>query len=356
MKVRLGDYVNIKTGKLDANAAVEDGAYPFFTCAVEPLKIDTFSYDCECVLVAGNGDLNVKYYSGKFDAYQRTYIIESKNKDELTVPYLYCFLDKYVETLREQEIGGVIKYIKLGNLTEAQIELLPIKEQDNVVEHLNKVNKLIEKRKEQLEKLDLFVKSKFIEMFSEGKFEEVPIAELVDTKIESANVRFSFGDLIRYVDISSIDNKLNIMKGFTEYAFNDAPSRAQQCLMQGDIVISTVRPNLRNIAMNDYQYSNMVASSGFCVLRAKRCNAKFLFYAVLLDNFSRKMSEVTTGANYPAIKDFDVLSYKIPSPPVELQNVFTEFAEKIESIKFTTKQSLYRLETLKKSLMQKYFG
>lgn len=78
MKVKLGDLTKIKTGKLDANASSEDGQYPFFTCSREPLKISNYSYDCECVLVAGNGDLNVKYYNGKFDAYQRTYIIEEK--------------------------------------------------------------------------------------------------------------------------------------------------------------------------------------------------------------------------------------------------------------------------------------
>ena len=107
--VRLGDYVKIKTGKLDANASSDNGIYPFFTCSKEPLAIDTYSYDCECVLVSGNGDLNVKYYSGKFDAYQRTYIVESNDKEKLFVRYLYYFLDKYVETLRVQSIGGVIK-------------------------------------------------------------------------------------------------------------------------------------------------------------------------------------------------------------------------------------------------------
>lgn len=68
MKVKIGDLTKIKTGKLDANAASHDGKYPFFTCSKEALKISTYSYDCECVLVAGNGDLNVKYYNGKFDA------------------------------------------------------------------------------------------------------------------------------------------------------------------------------------------------------------------------------------------------------------------------------------------------
>ena len=58
MKVKIGDLTKIRTGKLDANASSEDGQYPFFTCSREPLKISTYSYDCECVLVAGNGDLN----------------------------------------------------------------------------------------------------------------------------------------------------------------------------------------------------------------------------------------------------------------------------------------------------------
>ena len=79
-KLKLGNYTKIKTGKLDANASVENGKYPFFTCSNNTLRINDYAYDCECVLVAGNGDLNVKYYNGKFNAYQRTYIIESNEK------------------------------------------------------------------------------------------------------------------------------------------------------------------------------------------------------------------------------------------------------------------------------------
>ena len=62
---KLKELIDIKTGKLDANANAKNGKYPFFTCSKDTLKIDTYSYDCECVLLAGNGDLNVKYYKGK---------------------------------------------------------------------------------------------------------------------------------------------------------------------------------------------------------------------------------------------------------------------------------------------------
>ena len=136
-RVKLGELTKIKTGKLDANAASPNGKYPFFTCSRTPLKIDKYSYDCECVLVAGNGDLNVKYYRGKFDAYQRTYIIQAINS-EVFVPYIYFFLDNYLGTLRGLAIGGVIKYIKLGNLTEAEVPLPSLDEQKKIAAILDK--------------------------------------------------------------------------------------------------------------------------------------------------------------------------------------------------------------------------
>lgn len=161
VKVRLGDYVRIRTGKLDANAADQNGKYPFFTCSIVSLCINTYSYDCECVLVAGNGDLNVKYYNGKFDAYQRTYIVESLNNKLLTVPYLYRFMEKYIETLRNISIGGVIKYIKLGNLTEANINLPTVFKQNEIVDVISNVDNLIKEAEQQLADLDILVKSRF---------------------------------------------------------------------------------------------------------------------------------------------------------------------------------------------------
>lgn len=159
---KLENLVDIKTGKLDANAASDDGKYPFFTCAINPLKIATYSYECECVLVAGNGDLNVKYYNGKFDAYQRTYIVEARNKEYLSTKYLYYFMSKYIEVLRSQSIGGVIKYIKLGNLTDAEIPLPSLKEQIRIVEILDKAQRVLDKKIETINLINELVKSKFM--------------------------------------------------------------------------------------------------------------------------------------------------------------------------------------------------
>ena len=113
-------------------------------------------------MVAGNGDLNAKYYNGKFDAYQRTYILTNKDKDKLNLKYLYYFMQNYVETLRNQSIGGVIKYIKLENLTEAKINLVSLEKQEEIINTLQKVEEIINERKKQIENLQMVVKSQFV--------------------------------------------------------------------------------------------------------------------------------------------------------------------------------------------------
>ena len=167
VKIKIGDITKIRTGKLDANAADENGQYPFFTCSKEPLKINTYSYDCECVLVAGNGDLNVKYYNGKFDAYQRTYIIENDSDGLLFMPYLYFFMESYIDELRKQSIGGVIKYIKLKNLTDALIELPSIEVQRKIVNIISKSKEIVRRKENEFELLDELVRARFVEMFGD---------------------------------------------------------------------------------------------------------------------------------------------------------------------------------------------
>ena len=167
VKIKIGDITKIRTGKLDANAADENGQYPFFTCSKELLKINTYSYDCECVLVAGNGDLNVKYYNGKFDAYQRTYIIEDDSDGLLFMPYLYFFMESYIDELRKQSIGGVIKYIKLKNLTDALIELPSIEVQRKIVNIISKSKEIVRRKENEFELLDELVRARFVEMFGE---------------------------------------------------------------------------------------------------------------------------------------------------------------------------------------------
>jgi type I restriction enzyme S subunit len=140
----LGALVSLKTGKLDVNAGVEDGEFPFFTCARDTYKIDVAAYSGKSVIVAGNGDLNVKYYEGEFNAYQRTYILQAIDDLVLDPKFLFHFMDKYVETLRNDTQGSTIQYLKKAQFTEAPISLPSLAEQKRIVEIVSSMDEVIQ--------------------------------------------------------------------------------------------------------------------------------------------------------------------------------------------------------------------
>ena len=364
---RLGDYTNIKTGKLDANASSDNGIYPFFTCSKEPLTIDTYSYNCECVLVAGNGDLNVKYYSGKFDAYQRTYIIESNNEEKLFVRYLYYFLDKYVETLREQSIGGVIKYIKLGNLTEASIPLPPLDEQHKIAAVLDKVSNLIAKRRQQLDKLDELVKSRFIEMFGNPKLNpnSYPISQL------SEHIKFltsgSRGWAQYCVDNGSewfitIKNVKDCRISIDNMQPINAPDNAEAKrtkVQEGDLLISiTADLGRTGVVTKEIAAHGAYINQHLTCIRLNKEILNPMYVAFFMESpagkeqfESKNQSAVKAGLNFNSIN-----SLRLLVPPLELQNQFAAFVAQTDKSKLAIQKSLEKLEILKKALMQKYFG
>ena len=124
--VKLGDLVDITTGKLDSNASVENGEFPFFTCAPETLRIDKFSFDCEALLLAGNNAAGVyplKYYKGKFDAYQRTYVITIRDTARICYPYLLENIKSQLELLKRLSVGSSTKFLTIKVLKDLEIPL-----------------------------------------------------------------------------------------------------------------------------------------------------------------------------------------------------------------------------------------
>lgn len=139
-KVDLGSLVDIKTGKLNSNAAVENGEYPFFTCSREVYAIDTYAFDFEAILLAGNnasGDFNVKHYKGKFNAYQRTYVITVNEKQKVLYRYLYFQLVKSLKEFKEMSVGANTRFLKLGMIQSLKIALPTKEEQQTIVRQLD---------------------------------------------------------------------------------------------------------------------------------------------------------------------------------------------------------------------------
>ena len=334
MKVKLGDLTKIRTGKLDANASSPNGKYPFFTCSKEPLRINSHSYDCECVLVAGNGDLNVKYYNGKFDAYQRTYIIEDNGSNQLYMPYLYYFMEGYVEELRKLSIGGVIKYIKLGNLTEALIELPKIEDQRTIVDILNKSKRILSYHQQQLQKLDDLVKARFVEMFG------MPVSNPKHWKTEKMNrvapaVNYSgvFDDAVWLLNLDMVESQTGRILNYLIVSKSEIGNST--CAFDtSNVLYSKLRPYLNKVVIPDrcgFATSELVPLQPV----KEKINREYLAFMLRSDEFVNTISEKVAGAKMPRVSMSDFRSFDVPIPPYELQMQFTDFVHQVDKSKLS---------------------
>ena len=347
--VKLGDLTHIRTGKLDANASSENGQYPFFTCSKEPLRIASYSYDCECVLVAGNGDLNVKYYDGKFDAYQRTYIIESADKRKLLVKYLYFFLDIYVEVLRTQSIGGVIKYIKLGNLTDAHIPLPSIERQAEIIECLENCNTLIDKRQRQIALIEQTVKSRFIELFGDPEknpkgWPVVNITEIIGGKV--SNGFFAKREAYRddgNVQVLGVANIVNRMYSNIESLPRTNATQADEAkyaVKYGDMLFcrsSLVAEGIGKASIVPKGAPHNVLFECHVIrlpLDLQKCIPEFVQVLSTTDFFRRQIIAQSKTATMTTIGQDGILKSMIILPPIEQQREFLRFVEQTDKSKY----------------------
>ena len=138
----------IQTGKKDANYGSDEGKYPFFTCAAEPIRCHGYSFDCRAILLAGNGDINnINRYNGKFEAYQRTYVV--KISEPLCFDYIfYWFKYRWFDFNKGKMFGTAIPYIRLGNLQEFPTPIPPLAEQQRIVVRIESLFSKLDEAKE----------------------------------------------------------------------------------------------------------------------------------------------------------------------------------------------------------------
>ena len=348
MKVKIGDLTKIRTGKLDANASSEDGQYPFFTCSREPLKISSYSYDCECVLIAGNGDLNVKYYNGKFDAYQRTYIIEDNSDGKLYMPFLYYFMGGYIEELRKQAVGGVIKYIKLGNLTDALIELPSIEKQKKVVNILEKSKRILELQKDEILKLDKLIKARFVEMFGDPmsnpmdwvkkKLQQMVTVEPQNGlyKPQSDYVQDKSGVPILRIDAFYDGKVMNF--GNLKRLICSEVEKERYLLRENDIVINRVNSieylgkcaHITGMLEDTIFESNMMRFH----LDEEQMDAAFITHLLCSKYIHNQILRTAKKAvNQASINQKDVLGFEVYVPPLDMQRQFVAFVTEVDKSK-----------------------
>lgn len=158
IKEKLGKCTEIKTGKLNADASIIDGEYPFFTCGKETLFINHYAFEGPSIVISGNGEIDVKYFDGKFNAYQRTYVLQPQK-------YLFLFLKECqlsINMLKNNAQGSVIKFITKGMLENISINInVDSKLINSTIKNIYNLIMDLNKQKQKLNKIKALLLEKY---------------------------------------------------------------------------------------------------------------------------------------------------------------------------------------------------
>jgi type I restriction enzyme S subunit len=186
----------------------------------------------------------------------------------------------------------------------------------------------------------------------------IALGELVNPVESWSPERDAPDDSFAYIDLSAVDQDAKAIIGAREVPCAEAPSRAKQIVAAGDVLVSTVRPNLNGVARVPSDMDGATASTGFCVLRPhpEQLDGAYLFHWVRSPRFIAEMVRRATGASYPAVSDRIVLESQLPLPPVPEQRRIAEILDKADALRAERRAALAQLDTLTQSIFLDMFG
>lgn len=273
--------------------------------------------------------------------------------------FLYHFL-------RTVDFYGLASATTVPALRKSELERLlvplpPLPEQRRIADILDKADALRAKRRASLAQLDILTHSIFLDMFGDPAtnpkgWKVLPVGDLVE-KVSTWNPATRPSALFRYIDIAAIDQSRKRIVADREFIGSEAPSRAKQLVRTGDVLVSTVRPNLNAVAIVPSHLDGATASTGFCVLRptAGQISAEYLFALVRSQPFVGAMTRQATGASYPAVTDSIVRSWRAPIPPFAIQQEYAHRVAAAQRVRDRYEAASEEMQTLFASLQDRAF-
>ena len=288
-------------------------------------------------------------HDGLFSAHGMILRPKEKVIDKSFFPF-FIASDIFFDEAVRISVGGLSPTINWKDLKEVEFTLPSLSEQKVLADKLWAAYRVKESYKKLLAATDDMLKAKFQEMFGEEE-KNGRIADLVCGEIMSVKKTYKPEDIISYIDISSVNAETNRIIGITDYIVKSAPSRAQQCVQYGDILVSTTRPMNRNIAIVHSKTKNLVASTGFCVLRPKEGYSDYLMTIVKSNEYTMAMCDKATGGVYPAVNNSDVLSYRIVIPTEKILTKISNIYTQADATKESLRKSIENIDQVIKSLI-----
>ena len=352
---RFSDVLTIINGKNQSKVENPNGKYPIYGSGGVMGYADDYICEAQTVIIGRKGSINKPIFvETPFWNVDTAFGLKA-NKDVLLPKYLYYFCEHF--DFEKLNTTVTIPSLTKANLLNIEMELPIIEKQQEIVVQLDKVECIISLRKQQLSKLDELVKSRFIEMFGDCET-KVLIGEVISISRGASPRPISAyitddADGINWIKIGDVsENSLYITQ--TEEKITCEGARKSRMVHKGDFILSNSmsfgRPYILRI--DGCVHDGWLIISNF----RNTFNELYLYYAIRDDEVQNQFSGKVNGATVKNLNSDLVKSTRIKVPPMHKQEQFAAFVEQIDKSKLAIQKSLEKLETLKKALMQKYFG
>ncbi|VIT57920.1 type I RM modification enzyme [Streptococcus pneumoniae] len=282
------------------------------------------------------------------------------DKIDIDKSYFKYVVEKGLQDAVKHTHGSTMKHLTKKYFDNIMVSYTNLREQQRIASEMDLLSKLILRRQEQLEELNLLVKSRFNEMFGENKIFE-SIDNLFDIIDGDRGKNYPKSDELFSEEYCLFLNTKNVTKnGFSFDTKQFITKTKDKLLRKGKLerydIVLTTRGTVGNVAYYDelIKYKHLRINSGMVILRPKtpNLNQKFIIHVLRNNNYSR----VISGSAQPQLPITKLKKILLPLPPLALQNEFADFVALVDKSQLAIQKSLEELETLKKSLMQEYFG
>lgn len=309
------------------------------------------------ILVGMDGVFNVAKWKGE-PAYLNQRVCRIIPNETIDADFLFYFIPTALKKIENETAFVTVKHLKAKQLNAVVVPDVPIEEQKKIAAQLNVITHLISLRQQQAEKLDELVKARFVEMFGEGKYGGNPLSNVCKLITDGTHQPPQFVDAgIPFLLVSNlVHNEItyDTEKFISKESYQELIKRTPVEI--GDILLSIV---------GSYGHAGVVRTDKpFCFQRHiayikpdfSKLNSEFLHHALLSDAVKYQMEKRVKGIAQKTLNLSELKKIVVPIPPLALQTEFSHFVHEVDREKERIQRSAALLETLKRSLMQQYFG
>lgn len=275
-------------------------------------------------------------------------ILKSEHSDRFEIKFLfyYCFL--LDDWCKNNTTVSSFASVDMNGFRKFQIPIPPLPIQAEIVRILDAFTELTARKKQYNYYRDQLLS------FEEGEVEWKTLGEVT---VSTSNIRWQEADRVyRYIDLTSVSRENNSIVETTEITAKTAPSRAQKLVEKDDVIFATTRPTQQRICLISEEYAGEIASTGYCVLKAKTDEvfSKWIFYYLLSAKFRNYVEENQSGSAYPAISDAKVKEFKLPIPSLAEQERIVAILDKFDALTSSISEGLPREIRLRQKQYEYY--